>query len=263
VKSKRKTGRKKPPSPLLRPISPRIDDPDESKSIGAAVQGLLAAQKIPDESRLTRHLEWLGKPNVTLEQAGWLLLGFDPWYPPSDSGPSSASPSHRHKRLVDCLEGAVAEKKLKPLRASRAARVDRFRLLDVAATSRDACSTTIISIEILTAALRQPPPDKPETRTERIARRLEWHRHFVNALDDERKSPAPRKSPRKHARRANPGKLLNVTLSMKGPAYDREFAAYVRHQFGKPNYRFDTTMLKDDRRSLNIKLQPGRHRKFD
>jgi hypothetical protein len=244
----------------MAPISPLCDDSDEAKSIGRMVESLLASGAIPDKPRLTRQLEWLAKPSITLEKAGWLLLGFDPWMPPQDNGPSSASPSQLHKRLVDCLECEVAAKRLKPVRARRAAQLDRFRLLDIAARAQALEMSSIISAAILAAVLRRPRADLPETLPQRTTRRLNWHRQYIEAIPPECKKPAPPKPRQESPRRANPGPPLNIKIDMKSSEYDLGFEKFVTHQFGKPPYNFDAKMLKDDRHSINVQLARGRHR---
>jgi hypothetical protein len=249
-----------PRTEAIAPISPLCDDPNESKAIGLVVESLLASGAIPDEPRLTRHLEWLAKPNITLEKACWLLLGFDPWFPPKDNGSSSASPSQLHKRLVDCLECEVAEKRLKPVKARRAAQIARFRLLDIATMAQALEMSSAISAEILAAALGRPPAVVPETLPQRTARRLNWHRQYIESIPSERKTTAPPRPPRESLRRANPGPPLNIKIDMKSPEYDLGFERFVTHQFGRPPDDFHPKMLKDDRQSINVQLARGRHR---
>jgi len=251
---------RKPLSEVIAAISPLCDNSDDSRLITDLVTAQLKAMATPDLRRLTRNFEWLERPNVTMEQACWVLLGLDPWNPPTDCGPSDASPAQMHKRLVDRLQCEVAEKTLKPVRATRAAREDRFRLLEVAARSRDLGMTVSIANELFDVA-RQGKiiASKPgESLPERISMRMEWHRQFVASIPEHERKPVPAKPPRKHPRRANPGVPLNVWLAMISPEYDQAFAKFADHQFGR-QYLFDGQMLKADRRVLNIQLKAGHH----
>jgi hypothetical protein len=194
-----------------------------------------------------------------MEQACWILIGFDPWNPPSAYGPSDASPTMMHKRLVNRLQCEVAEKTLKPVRATQAAREDRFRLLEVAAKSRDLGMTISMANELFDVARqRKIIASIPESLTDRISTRMEWHRQFVASIPEHEKKRVPAKALRKHPRRANPGAPLNVWLAMIGPKYDQAFAEFSDHQFGR-RYQFDAQMLKADRRALNIQLKAGHH----
>lgn len=244
---------------VIVPISPSCDKSDDSKLIADLVNALMRAQEKPDQDRLTRNFKWLEQQNVTMEQACWLLLGFDPWDPPIDHGPSDASPSMVHKRLVDRLECEVADKSLKPVRATRAAREDRFRLLDVAARSRDLGMAVSMSNELLDVA-RQTKliAPKVESLPERISTRMGWHRLFVASIPEDMKEAVPPKPPRNCPRRANPGAPLNVWLAMIGPEYDKAFAEFADHQFGR-QYQFNPQMLRDDRQALRIELKAGHH----
>jgi hypothetical protein len=249
------------PRPVeIAPISPLCDKPDDSKAIAAMVAAL-QAESAPDPVCLTRHFEWLGYPNVTLPQACWILLGFDPWKPPTDRESSDASPSALHKRVLNRLECEVAAKKFKPVRAPRSAREDRFRLLDVAARSRDIGLAVSIAEELLDVARQMKiiKPSRADSLPERIATRLQWHRQFVASLPSDKKQPIPAKGPRKSPRRANPGASINVRIAMIGPEYKLEFGEFVRHQFGHPGYPFDLKMLKDDRQALHVELKGGYH----
>jgi hypothetical protein len=250
----------KPRPVKIAPISPLCDKPDESKAIAAMVAAL-QAQSAPDPLRLSRHFEWLSLSNVTLPQACWILLGFDPWKPPTDRESSDASPTALHKRLLNRLECEVGAKKLKPERAPRPVREDRFRLLDVAARSRDIGFAVLIAEELLDVARQMKiiKPSRADSLPQRIATRLQWHRQFVASLPDEKKQPIPAKGPRKSPRRANPGAPINVRIAMIGREYTLEFCEFVRHQFGDPGYRFDLKMLKDDRQSLHVELKGGYH----
>jgi hypothetical protein len=250
--------KKKPPAVVSDPLSPPYE-----KSVDAAlmdqVNTLLTVAATPDPLRMTRHFEWLSHPNVTMAQACWILLGFDHRRPPADHGLSDASPSERHKRLVDRLQCEVAAKKLKPVRATRAAREDRFRLLEVAARSRDLGMAFSIANELFDVARqRKIIASKPESLPERISKRMEWHRQFVASIPDNKKKPVPAKAPRKHPRRANPGAPINVWLAMIGPEYDQAFTKFADHQFGR-QYVFESEMLKADRRALNVQLKAGHH----
>jgi hypothetical protein len=252
--------KKKPPAVVSDPLSPPHEKSADADLI-AQVDTLLAVAATPDPLRMTRHFEWLDHPNVTMDQACWILLGFDPRRPPADHGLSDASPSERHKHLVDRLQCEVAAKTLKPVRATRAAREDRFRLLDVAGRSRDLDLTPAIAEELFDVdhQMRQLSSKPVESRGELIVARLNQHRKFMKSIPVSKRHRIPAKPPRNSPRRTNPGRPINLQLDMTGPEYNRSFRDFVRHQFGMSG-TLNPEMLQDDRRALNVRLKAGRPR---
>lgn len=233
------------------------NDPVEAAEIAKTVKAMAESAAAAQAERLALFLRWLELPNVTLDQAAWLLLGHDPELPPLDRPLSTGSPAFLHKRLVNRLESAIAEGKLKPIRPFQKY-ADRFSLLRVAAVSRDAGMTRQLSEEIRLASVQ--PKQSKKGSDQPTLERLEWHRLFVKSLPERLKSIIGPKPKRKHPRRRHAGEAVNVHVAMQAHEYNKQFLESVRRNYGIPTYHVAETMLANDRQALNITLPRGRPR---
>ena len=213
-------------------------------------------------ARQERLLYWVTLPNVTLGQAAWLLLDIDPFVPPEPTpARSTASPHYQHASVLNRLECELPSGRLKPLGREVPGTERRFSLQRISALAVDLNICQRIAGEILSAcAFRSPKPEK-ETPTSRMTERYSWHRKFVFSRHLSQVEPI--KSPKiKRPRRKHVGSPVSMRVAMKAYEYDAQFTAYVTHQFGRPSYKISPSVMKADRRALNIKLQAGRPPKY-
>ena len=238
-------------------LAATVDDTGESSHAIAANASTLWGPGATNRIRnVALQLHWLALPNVTLEQAAWLLLDIDPALPPVKQSASTACPHHRHAELLNRLECEVAAGKLRPLKGGHPTVAPRLVLTKILNLATEIGVYSEAAGEMLNINLQRPPTLTTETTHSRINNRMHWHREFMSSLTTVIQWKI--KPKRASARRTNVGNSVNMHLTMTRHEYDPAFLEFVTSQHGQPTSRFSEAMLQEDRRALNIELQRGR-----
>src|SRR6185437_17173515 len=94
---------------IFRTGTPPIADQEgfEHERIRALVAGIIDAQEVVRARSAALYTEWCVLPNVTLDQAAWLLLECNPWKPISWTGLAGEQLGTEHAKVRNRLECEV------------------------------------------------------------------------------------------------------------------------------------------------------------
>jgi hypothetical protein len=204
--------------------------------------------------------EWCALPNVTLEQASWLLLECDPWQPRASDGTPADELQRRHSRVRNRLE-CEAGRALAPLKRYVEGLPRRFHLQDITRVAQAVDVQPIAAAmlaEIHSKVGRGDEGSKASLQRLRMDERMHMHRLLVQQLASRSPPQAiplreqARPSARTRARRKYSGAPVNYQIiGMTQDEYCKVFRQEMQRS-GVQAWWAAREALVDDCRALNI-----------
>lgn len=215
--------------------------------------------------------EWCALPNVTLPQAGWLLLQRDPWSPPASQESADAFLRNQHARILNRLECHVG-RELEPIKPYLQAFAPRFRLWDVVRVAqrcfvvpnpegelradRWTVQPEVLEIlrEILEGAAAPGRIPKGQQRQMLVAERLRFHVEVVEELRRQGRAEEAQPKPKGKRDRRPLSDVPAVNVGVPGMTREEycELFRSLHAKAGKKGLTGANEPLYDDMRALNI-----------
>lgn len=196
---------------------------------------------------------WCELPNVTLDQACWLLLARDPWRPLPPSESEATYLRERHAYIRNRLECEVG-RSLPALRPHLPSIAPRFLLGDVTRVAH-AVGVHPVAAEVLAEFIEasgRANESKASLQRQRVQQRLQFHAIIVAALIAEKRAHTINPKPKaRNTRRRYAGAAHNVEVDMTTHEYCKRYREAFLQAFKRP-VPGSNSALVDDCRALNI-----------
>jgi len=236
------------------------------EALRALVAGIIDERQTTQARSAALFEEWAALPNVTLEQASWLLLECDPWQPRAWDGTPVDELQQRHLRVRNRLECEVG-RTLVPLKPYLPGLPLRFQLQNITRVAQALELQPIaaaVLAEIHSKVGRGNEGSKASLQRLRMDERMHLHRLLVQQLASRSPPQAiplreqARPSARTRARRKYSGAPVSYQIiGMTQDEYCEVFHQEMQRT-GVQAWWAAREALVDDCRALNITF--ARHR---
>ena len=230
------------------------------EALRALVAGIIDERQAIQARSTPLFEEWCALPNLTLEQASWLLLECDPWQPKSWDGTPADELQQRHLRVRNRLECEVG-RAFAPLKPYVEGLPRRFQLQDITRVAQavDLQPTAAAVLAEIHSRLR---PDEGGSKASVQRRRMDERMHMHRLLVQQLASRSPPQaiplgeqavpSARARARRKYSGAPVNYRIiGLTQDEYCEVFSEEMRRRGARALWA-PRAALVDDCRALNI-----------